>query len=72
MSDRQIVYFEELSSMIGSGQGATVKRRLEEQGIKVFTGIGSKKLWTTIGLIEAAGGIKRKEPAQESRAQDYI
>ena len=67
----QIVEYNELADLTGANQVAAIKRNLEEQGIRTFVGVGPKKLWTTIGLIEAAGGIVNRE-SKESHADEYF
>lgn len=52
---------EDLLAITGYERPADVVRELQRQGIRVFTGKPGE-IFTTVSLIEAAGGIK---PAQQ-------
>lgn len=51
-----IVECEDICAITGYERPADAARCLREQGIKVFEGRNGRP-WTTIGLIEAAGGL---------------
>lgn len=51
-----IVEWEDICAITGYERPADAARCLRDQGIKVFEG-RSGRPWTTVGLIEAAGGL---------------
>lgn len=51
-----IVEAEDLSAITGYDRHADAARCLRQQGIRVFEGRGGRP-WTTVALIEAAGGL---------------
>ena len=51
-----ILHFTDLQAMTGYSRAGDVSRCLRRQGIKVFHGRGGS-LWTTIALVNAAGGL---------------
>lgn len=51
-----LVEFDDLKAMTGYARQADLERCLQRQGIRFFYGRGG--VWTTIGLIEAAGGLR--------------
>jgi hypothetical protein len=48
--------FTDLQELTGYNRLSDVERCLDQAGIRYFRGKGG--IWTTMGLIEAAGGIK--------------
>ena len=59
-----LIKFKELQSITGYERPSDVESALINQGIKVFRG-KSKTVWTTIELINAAGGIVRNESQRD-------
>jgi Domain of unknown function (DUF4224) len=51
-----IVECEDICAVTGYERPAEAARCLRDQGIKVFNGRNGRP-WTTVGLIEAAGGL---------------
>jgi hypothetical protein len=56
MSAAQVLEFDELQRITGYSRRSDVERTLRSQGIKIF--LGRKGPWTTIDLVNQAGGIK--------------
>ena len=51
-----LVEFEDLKGLTGYSRLADVERCLNGQGVRFFR--GRDGVWTTMGLIEAAGGLR--------------
>lgn len=56
MSAARVLEFEDLQRMTGYRRRSDVERTLRAQGIKTF--VGRKGPWTTLDLINQAGGLK--------------
>lgn len=56
MSVAKVIEFEELQRITGYTRRSDVEKVLRSEGIKVF--LGRKGPWTTIDLVNHAGGIK--------------
>lgn len=56
MTGERILEFEDLQRITGYTRRSDVERSMRAQGIKLF--LGRKGPWTTIDLINDAGGIK--------------
>lgn len=56
MSAASVLEFEELKRITGYSRRADVERALRSQGIRIF--IGRKGPWTTVDLVNQAGGLK--------------
>lgn len=63
MIDGAILEFEDLKRITGYTRLADVERCLSNQGVRVFFGRGG--VWTTLDLINAAGGIRRAAGVEE-------
>ena len=63
----QILTVHELVALTGCERWGDVTRSLSEQGIRFFLGKGGD-LWTTIDLVNAAGGLS---PDGSERTQYY-
>lgn len=59
-----ILEHDELQAMTGYDRPADIERCLQRQGIKVFHGRRGK-LWTTVDLVNAAGGLHREPPSND-------
>jgi hypothetical protein len=59
-----LLTFEDLCSVTGLTRPGDVVRCLQKQDIAVFYGKGGKP-WTTIDLINKAGGLVRAEAAND-------
>ncbi|MFC0708857.1 DUF4224 domain-containing protein [Azorhizophilus paspali] len=60
MTGSSILTFEDLQRITGYQRRADVERTLIEQGVRLFRGrVGP---WTTIALINQAGGVKPATP----------
>lgn len=57
-----ILTFQDLQSITGYNRRADVERILLEQGVRIFRGRTGP--WTTLELINQAGGVK---PASQER-----
>ena len=62
-----ILKTEDLQQATGYKQIADVEKCLTKQGIRFFN--GKEGPWTTLGLVEAAGGLK---PAQEHDSSSIL
>lgn len=56
MSAAKVLEFEELQRITGYTRRADVEKSLRRQGIKTF--VGRNGPWTTIDLINQAGGLR--------------
>lgn len=56
MSAAKVLEFEDLQRVTGYTRRSDVERALNSQGIKIFQ--GKKGPWTTIDLVNQAGGLK--------------
>lgn len=56
MTGERILEFEDLQRITGYTRRSDIERSMRAQGIKLF--LGRKGPWTTIDLINDAGGIK--------------
>jgi len=65
MSNAAVLSCEDLKEITGYQRPADVARCLREQGVRVFNGRSGP--WTTIDLINQAGGIT---PASNSSIMD--
>lgn len=52
----KILEFEDLKKLLGLHRAADVERHLDRLGIRHFAGRAG--VWTTIDLVNAAGGLK--------------
>ncbi|MDU9416204.1 hypothetical protein [Pseudomonas sp. zfem005] len=59
MSNAQILEFEDLQRITGYSRRSDVERTMRAQGIKLF--LGRKGPWTTIDLVNSAGGIQQTQ-----------
>ncbi|WP_341522179.1 DUF4224 domain-containing protein [Pseudomonas sp. G.S.17] len=59
MSAARVLEFEDLQRVTGYSRRSDVERALRSQGIRMF--IGRKGPWTTLDLINQAGGLKPVE-----------
>lgn len=57
---------EDLLRLTGFQRVADMQRCLDEQGVRYFKGRGGE-LWTTVDLLNAAGGIAQRGASNESR-----
>jgi hypothetical protein len=55
MSNSNVLTITELIEITGYDRGGDVKKCLESQGIRTFR--GKNGVWTTLSLVNAAGGI---------------
>lgn len=65
-----IVETEDLCAITGYERPADAARCLRSQGIQVFD--GRRGPWTTVGLIEAAGGVKAANSADPLKPEDVF
>jgi hypothetical protein len=56
MSAERVLDFEQLQRITGYTRRADVERALRSQGIRLF--LGRKGPWTTIDLVNEAGGMQ--------------
>jgi len=63
----EIISFDELQRITKYDRPGDVERCLKKQGIHVF--FGRKGVWTTVALINAAGGI---DPAAASNQDNEL
>lgn len=66
-----LVQFDDLRQVLGYERMADVERCLRDQGIRYFRGRNGV-LWTTVGLIEAAGGISPANTAETGYSADLV
>lgn len=59
MSAAKVLEFEELQRITGYTRRADVEKTLRAQGIRIF--IGRKGPWTTIDLVNQAGGLREAD-----------
>lgn len=71
MSTAEILETEDLLRITGLTKPGDAERVLTEQGIKVFRGRRGC-IWTTMALINHAGGIKTAENNEKYLAEDVI
>lgn len=64
MSAAQVLEFEDLQRVTGYTRRSDVERALRSQGIRVFH--GRKGPWTTVALVNQAGGLNQGEQDQYS------
>jgi len=64
-----ILRLPDLAEITGYTRAGDVERCLREQGIKVFRGKGGAP-WTTLALVNAAGGIQAVADADTSYPVD--
>jgi len=60
-----ILTFEELQKLTHCERMGDVQRHLEKDGIRYFH--GRKSIWTTISLVNAAGGIVGEQQQSNER-----
>lgn len=65
----RIVTTEELLAVSGYAREGDVCRMLDEHGIRYFVGKGAKP-WTTLDLINTAGGLHYSERLDEPHFYD--
>ena len=70
MSDKNILTCAELMAITGYQRPADVARCLREQGIHVFHGKAGP--WTTLDLINRAGGIGPADSDEALAAEDIL
>ncbi|MEQ4308558.1 hypothetical protein ABNM12_11410 [Pseudomonas syringae] len=56
MSALSVIGFEELQRITGYTRRADVEKALRGEGIRIF--LGRKGPWTTVDLVNQAGGLK--------------
>ncbi|RXT60407.1 DUF4224 domain-containing protein [Pseudomonas syringae] len=56
MSAASVIGFEELQRITGYTRRADVEKALRGEGIRIF--LGRKGPWTTVDLVNQAGGLK--------------
>ncbi|PBQ22011.1 hypothetical protein CCL08_01705 [Pseudomonas congelans] len=56
MSAAKVLEFEELQRITGYTRRADVERALRGEGIRIF--LGRKGPWTTVDLVNQAGGLR--------------
>jgi hypothetical protein len=66
-----VVQLEDLQAITGYQRAADVERCLRDQGIRYFRGRNGV-LWTTLGLIEAAGGLSPANTNQTGYPADLV
>lgn len=59
MSAAKVLEFEELQRITGYTRRADVERALRGEGIRIF--LGRKGPWTTVDLVNQAGGLRAVE-----------
>jgi hypothetical protein len=59
MSAAKVLEFEELQRITGYTRRADVERALRGEGIRIF--LGRKGPWTTVDLVNQAGGLRAIE-----------
>jgi hypothetical protein len=57
-----VVTFEDLKRITGYARRADIERTLQQQGIRLFKGRSGP--WTTVELINQAGGLKADHQEQ--------
>lgn len=57
-----VLTFDDLKRITGYTRRADVERTLREQGIRLFRGRNGP--WTTVELVNQAGGLKPTTPEQ--------
>ena len=60
---------EQLSLLTGYERASDLKRALDAQGIRYFWGKGGR-IWTTIDLVNAAGGLLPAATTSQSQFYD--
>ena len=70
MNNTNILTQDDLEEITDYRQTADIARCLREQGVRVFTGKGGK-VWTTIQLINAAGGVTPGESTNSDSIEIY-
>ena len=68
MSAARVLEFGDLQRVTGYSRRSDVERALRSQGIRMF--VGRKGPWTTLDLINQAGGLTPVEP--ESYGADIV
>jgi len=68
MSAARVLEFEDLQRVTGYSRRADVEKALRSQGIRIFS--GRKGPWTTVDLINQAGGLKPVDT--ESYSTDIV
>ncbi len=66
-----LVQFPDLQQLTGYERMADVERCLRDQGIRYFRGRHGV-LWTTLGLIEAAGGLTPANAPDAGYSADLV
>ncbi|TFH86621.1 hypothetical protein EQG41_11770 [Billgrantia azerbaijanica] len=70
MSSPNVLCCEDLRAITGYQRPADIERCLVEQGVKVFRGrLGP---WTTIDLINQAGGLTTQAQNDDSYSPDIL
>lgn len=64
MTSSSVLVFKDLQAITGYTRRSDVERSLRSQGIRVF--LGKDGPWTTIDLINNAGGISPGTPANDT------
>lgn len=65
-----IVETDDLCAITGYDRPGAAAKCLRDQGIRVFD--GKRGPWTTVGLIEAAGGVKPASSNDPLRPEDVF
>lgn len=65
-----IVETEDLCEITGYARPADAAKCLRSQGIRVFD--GRRGPWTTVGLIESAGGVRAANAADQLKPEDLF
>lgn len=68
MAAASVLEFEDLQKITGYSRRSDVERALRRQGIRIF--IGRKGPWTTIDLVNQAGGLTPAD--QEGYGADIV
>lgn len=70
MSNPAVLSCEDLQAITGYKRPADIERCLVEQGVKVFRGrLGP---WTTLDLINQAGGLRRTADNDDKYSADIV
>jgi hypothetical protein len=68
MSAARVIEFEELQRITGYSRRADVEKALRGEGIRIF--LGRKGPWTTVDLVNQAGGLKSND--QDKYGADVV
>lgn len=70
MANANVLSCEDLRAITGYQRAADIERCLVDQGVKVFRGrLGP---WTTIDLVNQAGGLRQTADNDDSYSPDIL